>query len=381
MRPRPRRALAANGRLPWPVAVAVAVGVVHGARADVVTLRDGRGTIEGRVTGLSAAGVVVDSGGSASASATPGSSAIPWIRVAECQVDDVAMQSQAAEWLRAAEGLWRGQQRLERGDFKLAMEAFQSAGARFGAERGEAGLLHAEGLLRAGLGQGVETDGLADAWPLVLSVADLRAAGATVASLAALPDPMASGVGIVPQLPPLFIHQPGDAAAALEAVPSAFAAVEAVRLRVARIARLEAAIVDSPDTKAPPRVREGDGPVDWVTTLGLLDAWADAVGPEPRKRDRAREKLEHSDYPHAWQRAWAELARARSLEHETVLSRSGEAVLAYLAAAEVAREEHPSLGRLAASQATRVLRSMGDSPSAARVEAAYALGPQEGRSD
>ncbi len=346
-------------------------------------LRDGRKTLQGKVIGLSASGIVVAGAGTDVGAGASGEWTVPWIRVAECRLDDHDMQAEAQSWLTAAEGLWRGQQRLERGDFALALDAFQSSGGRFQADTGEAGLLQAEGLLRSRLGLGVVSRDLGDVWPLVIVVAELRSGGAQVESLSALRDPLASGVAIVPDLPPLFVSEGGAAAAAvaMAAVSPTASTVDAIRLRVAQIARTEAQVTEPPGAKAPPRVRDDDGVPDWVSTIGLLDAWAEAIGPEPRKRAKARDKLERSDYPHAWQRAWAELARARSLERESVLSRAGEAVLAYLAAAEVARDEHPSLGRLAASQASRVLRAMGDVPSAARVEAAYALDPQEGQSD
>jgi len=348
----------------------------HGLIPDTVVIRHVQEPVQGTIRQWDGAGVLIVRTGDS----TP--TTIPWTRIASVEIAEPDSDRMAAmrRWLEASDGLWRGQQRLGRGDFEMACEGFAKASALFRDDDGEAGQLLMEGWLRSMIGRGLTADDLPAAWSLVLDAAARRVGSKQPDAFEQLHDPIADGFGLAPSVPPLFV--PAKLAeAAIAAVPGGTggaAAQEALRSRVLAIAAAEAGGEGSTRAKKPAKASDRDGSVEWVATMDLLDLWIKGLSGDDRARSDARERLGAMPLTHEWQRAWAALARARSWEREGDGTGTGEAVLAYVEAAEIASEKEPGLARLSAQQAARVLRGMGDNAAAERVIGAYAPGTMEG---
>lgn len=354
------------------IAIALALSRATLAFGDELVLRDGLGSIAGSVTRVGPEGIAIqpESGGEVRT--------IEWTRIANAQLSDGALAAAAKPWLDAADGLWRGAQRLARGDCDLARQAFDASRAQFLDAPGPSGLLAAEGLLRAKLCLGAGMDDPAESWALALRVDDRRRRGERVETLDGLGEPLDALCGAVPELPPYFSPRSGagstDSSAELAALTVETAEARALAARVTQLAR--------PGTPRVAPVRDEMGTPEWRGMCELLDRWAEALQEDASKRKRARQRLEQLTLESAWLRAWAHVARAQSLEREPAASAADEAILAFVTAAEVSREESPRLSAWCAVRAGALLRAAGDAAAAERVESTYgAVVSAYGRSD
>ncbi|MDA1007930.1 MAG: hypothetical protein O2800_02860 [Planctomycetota bacterium] len=345
--------------------------------ADRVVLRAAAGEFNGTVVSVDGNGVEFEAIGSDANSSTR--RLLTWDRVLQVECSDPKHAREAARWAAPADSLWRGIQRLQRGDAALANDALSSGWTSWMDQGGPSALLAADALLRARL----SLQYYDDLWMIALRVADRRMAQEKCEPLEMLADPIVSNIGLIPELPPRWADRASATidAQSLSFLKVAHPVVEAIRLRVQWLAKRAFTTEDVPPFKAADRARVpkelSSGATD---SIEILNLWIAGLSQQKSDREKSRDRLESSHYPLAWQRAWAHIAMAESLQCEKSSAANDAAILALLAAAETAREDHPALAARAAGWASEALIESGDSVGAKRVQDAYAADSQEGLS-
>lgn len=195
--------------------VAAAVFSLSVPAAGQITLRRPADDIDGRVAGVSAAGVRIELAQGA------GVRVIGWDMV-PMSATSVWNAPGASAFADSAERLWRARTRLERGDWLSAAAIFRQAVADSRGVAGPTPALVFEGQLRCELARGARL-GAVEAW-LDWSVVMERSAGPSY-DLAQLPPEWIGGAidarrvvdlrtGLVPALPPIWVGETAlDAAA------------------------------------------------------------------------------------------------------------------------------------------------------------------------
>lgn len=329
------------------------------ANAATLVLRRGENAPPGSVVSANAEGVVVAGGSAAPV-------LVPWDRV--LRLDGIVG---AETWRADGVDVWRGWERLERGDAIAAEPVFERVVRGRAGARGPTTARALEGLLRCRLERGARALAL-ETW-LAWQDARVPVAGPQVyqrreaPALAAIED---AGYALVPSLPPLWTgerladtivdtaeedheHAPPDARGRGAQLASIYAAA-------ARFARGELAEL------GPKPIADRGADLAWLVAAAQSpDAATRRVGTEGLRRVLDAERT-------PWVRAWAHVALGRGMALEADDDERRRAALELLRVPAELGWAVPHLAETALVDAAAILDTLGDTDGAAAIRAELA---------
>ena len=168
---------------------------------DRIKLRDGEADLVGSIEDVSGAGIVISisGGGNDDGDGDGDVALISWDRVRDYTFEDPSRQVVGLR-LDAAERIWRGRLRVERGDLLLAEPLLRAAFSARGEGTDETSRVVAEGYLRCLLGRGDHVAALIPAF----EVMRLERSGVTTPRYQDLPPIMDSESGLIMALAPAW---------------------------------------------------------------------------------------------------------------------------------------------------------------------------------
>lgn len=286
----------------------------------------------------------------------------------------------AREWAGLADDLWRARVRLERGDFALAERTLEVWLPKVRGRSGPTALLVGDGLLRCRLRRGARTAAI-DAWLTWLAAAEGappfyldsgRPAASRVDGPAVVPD---AALGLVPDLPPIWLDVPAVRAFAEAPAPEAAASWRIFAQAFKAAARTEGG--QTPDLQllldelAAPAPRAGDLKAQ---AARLVAAIVLSRAGDARQRDQARAALAAltSLDERPWAEAWRRAAIGRSMLREPERDKRLEGVLEMLHVPARLPEASPYLTGLVLAEAAVAMRELGDTAAGERLYQEFA---------
>lgn len=346
-----------------------------------LTLRGGRPTPPEPIHAVGMDGVTVGSEGGV---------VVGWDIIAELPAGWI---EPSREWAALADDLWRSRARLERGDFALAERTLEPWLPRVRGRTGPTAMLVGDALLRCRLRRGARTSAV-DAWLVWLAAGQNgptlyldsgRPAPSRVEDPALVPD---AALGLVPDLPPMWLDIPPVRALAEAPVPEGDTPAAlmglAFRISAASECGLQADLTPLLTLIARPAPSPGD---PQAMASRLVASIVVARAGDSRQRESARMVLAglNAMDERPWVEAWRRAAMGRSLLREGERERRLEGVLEMLHVPARLGEASPYLTGLVLAEAAVALRDLGEHAAAERLyqefaslgggHAAWAWGP------
>ncbi|MBM4107695.1 MAG: hypothetical protein FJ255_02605 [Phycisphaerae bacterium] len=282
------------------------------------------------------------------------------------------------EWAELADALWRARVRLERGDFALAERTLEPWLPKVRGRRGPTAMLVGDGLLRCRLRRGARTSAI-DAWLTWLAAGDGSPAlhldsGRPVASRsedpAVVPD---AGLGLVPELPPMWLDTPAVRALGEAASPETSASWGVLAQAYKASAATEGG--STPDLAPLLAAVTGPATADLRSQgVRLVAAVVLSRAGDARQRDQARGVLLSLSAldERPWVEAWRRAAIGRSLLREPERERRLEGVLEMLHVPARLPEASPYLTGLVLAESAVAMRELGDAAAGERLYQEFA---------
>ncbi len=316
------------------------------AYADVVERRGAEPAVDGSVTQIDDAGVVVRS-------ALGAVHFIPWDRVRSVQTDRT--DPTLAARLEAAVDLWRARSRVERHDTSLAEPVLERLFEQYQGRTHETALVVAEGLLRCRVARADQVLAVIPA----LEVARLRRAAVTTESYATLDPDFDTRYALSSVVAPVWLPSPR-----LESLAHDLQAYDAQGDEVVRALADEyrIAVLRTLGKATEPAPAAIDHPgIDLMRRLNACRSDdADA-------RNAAREQLRREIHKMpAWAEAWSRYQIGVSLLAETGIGRRNKGAVSLIHLPARFKRTHPFLAGLALAEVAAALDNADDAAAAGR---------------